>query len=131
MYAQRVAVEPIQALIIQPDNTYEVREISQDPPTRQGLVGGYVERVHTEHADLWFDEGGKIKGYPINWPATWLWWKLCPEMEDVDVIAGPCFVTGRDDDAAYSMPVSQGVVGLFERIMAVIGDQGSSGEPTP
>jgi hypothetical protein len=45
--SQRVAARPIRALIIQPDDSYEVREIAQDIRTFQGLVGGYLEAIST------------------------------------------------------------------------------------
>lgn len=122
-YARPVATKPIRVLVIHPDNTHEVKEIPQDLPTWQQLVGGYLERAHTEHADLWFDEEGKLKGCPVNRAATYLWWKLAPEMEGQDVIQGPCFVTGLDDEAAYSEPVRDEVVELFERISRAITEE--------
>jgi hypothetical protein len=43
VFSERVAARPIRALIIQPDNSYEVREIDQDIQTRQGLLGGDIK----------------------------------------------------------------------------------------
>jgi hypothetical protein len=41
--SQQEAAPPIKAIIIQPDSTYEVREIHQDIRTLQGIVGGHLE----------------------------------------------------------------------------------------
>jgi hypothetical protein len=113
---QRVAARPIRALIIQPDNTYEVREVAQELKTLQGLVGGYVEAVSTDHCTFWCDEEGDFKRQPCNILATYLWWKIDPTMEAKDVLQGSVFATGVADDAADSLPVSDGVIDLFERI---------------
>lgn len=121
--------DSIRVLIIQPDDTYEVREIEHDlPPHMREIIGGWLERVNTEHCDLWFDEEGKLKECPVNQTAkecpvnqtaTWLWWKLAPEFEGRDVLCGPVFVTGPDDGSGYSTSVSDEVIGLYERILAV------------
>jgi Domain of unknown function (DUF3846) len=112
--SQRVAARPIRALIIQPDDSYEVREIAQDNRAFQGLVGGYVEAVSTEHAVFWCD--GKHEELPCNTMATYLWWKISPEMERKDVLQGPVFVTGLPDDASDSLPVPDEVIDLYWRM---------------
>ncbi len=48
--------------------------------------------------------------------ATYLWWKLSPEMEGKDLLQGPVFVTGLTDDASDSLPVPDEVVELYERM---------------
>jgi hypothetical protein len=114
--SQRVAARPIRALIIQPDNTYEVREIEQDIRTVQGLVGGYLEAISTEHCVFWCNEDGKHHELPCNTMATYLWWKANPTMEGVDVLQGTVFVTGPTDDDMDSLPVPDEVVDLFKRM---------------
>jgi hypothetical protein len=115
--SQLVAARPIRALIIQPDNTYEVREIQQDIRTWQRIVGGYIEAVTTDHCNFWCDEDGNYKEQPCNTLATYLWWKISPEMETQDVLQGTVFVTGLDDgDQGDSLPVPDEVVELFVRI---------------
>jgi hypothetical protein len=109
----------MRALIIQPDDSYELREIPQDIATWQGLVGGYVEAVSTEHCVFWCDEDGKGKGLPCNTMATYLWWKIAPEMESRDVLQGSVFVTGQADDDSDSLPVPDEVVDLYERMEQV------------
>lgn len=115
--------ESIRVLIIQPDNTHEVRELVHDLPHMREIIGGWLERVNTEHCDLWFDEEGKLKHCPGNQLATYLWWKLAPEMEGRDSLCGPVFVTGPDDGSGYSTSVSDEVIDLYERILAVF-DEG-------
>jgi hypothetical protein len=112
--SQQVASRPIRALMIQPDNTYEVREIEQDIRTWQRLVGGYIEAVTTDHCIFWCDEDGKYKEQPCNTLATYLWWKISPEMETQDVLQGTVLVTGLDDgDQGDSLPVPDEVLELF------------------
>lgn len=115
----RTMTDSIRVLVIQPDNTYEVRQMEHDLPHMREIIGGWLERASTEHADLWFDEEGKLKGCPFNQLATFLWWKLDPRFEERDVLQGPVFVTGGDDGAGYSTPVSDEVIELFERIAAI------------
>jgi hypothetical protein len=122
--SQQVASRPIQALIIQPDSTYEVRTIEQDIGTRQELVGGCIEAVHTEWATLWCDEDGIRHERPTNDLATYLWWKLNPDMEGVDILRGTVFVTGGGDDKGDSLPVPDEVVQLFERLAQIRREHG-------
>jgi hypothetical protein len=111
---QPVAAPPIRALIIQPDNTYEVREITQDIRTMRELVGGKPEAVPTDHCVLWCND--MREELPCNRMATYLWWKLQPEMEAKDMLAGPVFVTGRADEFGDGLPVPEEVVELYERM---------------
>lgn len=116
--SQRVAARPIRALIIQPDDSYEVLEIGQDIRTLQGIVGGdALEAISTEHAVFWCE--GKNEELPCNTMAIYLWWKLAPEMERQDVLQGPVFVTGHADEASDSLPVPDEVVELYERLEAI------------
>ena len=119
LLSQQEAAPPIQAIIIQPDSSYEVREIQQDIRTWQGLLGGNIEAVHSEWCTLWEDEDGIRHERPTNDLATYLWWKLNPDMEGVDILRGTVFVTGRGDDKGDSLPVSDGVVKLFERLAQI------------
>ena len=80
-----------------------------------GLVGGYIEAVSTDHCIFWRDEG-KLKELPRNTMATYLWWKVNPAMEGRDVLQGPVVVTGVTDDDGDSLPVSDEVVDLYERM---------------
>lgn len=48
--------------------------------------------------------------------ATYLWWKIEPEMASKDVLQGTVFVTGLADDAGDSLPVPDEVVELYERM---------------
>ena len=113
--AQRVAAPPIRTLIIRADNTYEICEIEQDLKTLQGIVGGYVEDMPTQHCVLWRDEESMLKDVPRNMLATFLWWKLCPPVAERVVFQGTVFVTGNAD-GEWALPVPDEVVELFERI---------------
>lgn len=113
-----VKAQPIQVLLIQPDNTFEVREIEEDLPVLQGLVGGYLRVVYTEHATLWVnDDGDRL---PLNPMASYLWWKLQPEMEGVDHIHGTCFVAGpvTDPNNPNTPGCTDEVIDLYLRMEA-------------
>jgi hypothetical protein len=116
VFPERVAARPIRALIVRPDDTYEVREIEQDLRTLQGLLGGYLEAISTAHCVFWTNKEGKLKEMPHNDMATYLWWKANPAMEGVDVLQGPVFVTGLEDDYGESTSVPDDVVDLYERM---------------
>lgn len=108
-----MTTEPIQALIIRPDTSHSVEIIEQDIATLQELVGGYIEAVTTEHAVLWLNEEGKIHGMPINRMATYLWWKLQPEMEGRDHMRGCVLVTGLADPDGDCTPVEPDLLRLY------------------
>lgn len=118
-YPALVTTQAIQVLIIHPDESYELRVIEQDLKTLQGIVGGWIEAIPTEHCVFFADEDGKDKGCPTNTLATYLWWHYRPEMERIDVLSGPIFVTGGDDGQGDSLPVPPEVVETFERIKAI------------
>lgn len=69
----------------------------------QGEVGGYIEAVHGAKTQrlagvtLWINEEGKLKGLPINEPATLLWWDLDPRFAHYDALVGDVVVTGVAD----------------------------------
>lgn len=71
--SQQVVSPPIRALIIQPDNTYEVREIEQDISTFYGIVCGQPELFSTEDCTFWYKRG-QLPGMSLNSMATYLWW---------------------------------------------------------
>lgn len=127
-------VTAIRALLIQPDNTFEIREIDENLRQLQSLVGGYIEPIYTEHATLWVNE--EPHDLPINPMATYLWWKLRPEMEGVDHLRGTCFVTGpvTDPNNPNITPCLDIVIDLYERMEAVRAEEEDGetpGEPSP
>jgi Domain of unknown function (DUF3846) len=115
---KRMEAPPLQALIINPDNTFEVREIGQDLRTFQSIVSGYLEDIPTEHCVFWRDEESMLKDAPTNDLATYLWWKLCPTMEGKAVCQGTVFITGSAE-GEWCEPVPDAVVELFERIEGI------------
>lgn len=123
MYSQQV-LDTIRVLIIQPDDSHETREIDHDLRAVQEVFGDYIQRVKTPHCDIFFDKEGKLKGYPVNMMATYLWWNLYPEAQGVDFIVGPAFVVGLEDDAGYPTPVSDAVIELYGRIEAARREEG-------
>ncbi|MBB5167228.1 DUF3846 domain-containing protein [Mycobacterium sp. AZCC_0083] len=118
-YDLTVAAREIQVLVIHPDATYEVRQISQKLQTFQEILGGYMEPVAVEGATFFCNEEGRIHDLPDNPMATYLWWKLSPEMEGLDRFCGTVIVTGPADDAGDSHPILDSVLDLYRRMEAV------------
>ena len=101
-------------MILRPDGTHEVRKIEQNIRRLQDIVGGYVEAISTDHCLFWSEEADNLKDKPCNTMATYLWWKIAPEMEGRDVLQGTVLVTGPTDEDGDSYPVPQGVIDLFK-----------------
>jgi hypothetical protein len=116
---QQVAAPPIRALIIYPDDTYELRTVKQDLKVLQGLVGGWIEAIPTDAACFWRNEDAEYEGCPVNSLATYLWWTLNPEMEGLEVLRGAIFLTGHDDGRSNSLPVPDEVIEYFDRMQAI------------
>lgn len=114
-YALDVEAKPIQALVIQPDNSYALQEIEQSQRAFQEIVGGYFEVWATESCILWFGEDAP-QTQPCNSMATYLWWKLCPEMEGQGPLCGTVFVTGPADNNTDPTPVPDDIVKLYEHM---------------
>ncbi|QSM01047.1 hypothetical protein SEA_NANOSMITE_2 [Mycobacterium phage Nanosmite] len=118
-YSATVTAPSILALIIQPDGTHEIREVDQSTAVYRQIVGGEPGTVNTQSATFWNIEGGKEQGLPFNSLATYLWWKLQPEMEAVDMLCGTVVVTGPADEAGDSDPVPSAVLDLFGSMAAI------------
>ncbi|AEK09914.1 hypothetical protein FDH96_gp002 [Mycobacterium phage Rey] len=135
-YSATVTAPSIRALVINSDGSYEVREVDQAPQSFREIVGGMTETVTTDHCTLWCNADHKELGLPFNSMASFLWWKLQPEMEGVDALYGPVIVTGLADEAGDSDPVSEALVGFYENMNAirsewVIEDQDPEAGQTP
>lgn len=119
-YKTAVTTRAIRALVIQPDASYEVKEIDQDAATFKQIVGDNIQAVSAGEGAVFFcDEEGKVHGLPRNMMATYLWWKLDETVEGLDDLRGPVIVTGPTDDAGDSYPVMEAVLDLFRRMEAL------------
>lgn len=88
---------PIRALIIRPDLSYAVDLIPQDVTSLQGLVGGYVAAITTSVAMILVCEEAERLGLPLNRMASYLWWKLSPDLEAQAALHGCVIFTGLPD----------------------------------
>ncbi|QNL30711.1 hypothetical protein SEA_ESTES_2 [Mycobacterium phage Estes] len=118
-YSATVTAPSIRALIIQSGGAYEIRNVDQAPQSFRQLLGGATERVETEHCTLWYNANHKELGLPFNSMASFLWWKLQPEMEGVDALYGSVIVTGLADEAGDSDPISDAMVNYYENMNAI------------
>jgi hypothetical protein len=65
--------------------------------TMRTTVGGYIERVSLELADMYINEDGKMHNLPANVRATWLAWheqSIAPN----DFIVGDAILFGKADE---------------------------------
>jgi hypothetical protein len=124
--AAAIKANSIQTVIIKADDTFEVRVLPQDIRTWRELVGGYVEAYSGEDCTFWFDEDANFKGSPRNVLATFLWWKLCPEIAERAVLKGTVLITGPADEYGDSLPVDPTVVELFQQIVQIYREYGLS-----
>lgn len=108
---------PVRALIVQPDTSYEIRVIDQSGSGMEGIVGGTVAPISTEHCTFWYERTDVDR--PCNILATYLWWKLDPAMETKGLLEGTVVITGPSTDDMESLPIPHNVVDLFERIAAI------------
>lgn len=64
--------------------------------TMRKAVGGYIERVSLELADMYINENGKVHNLPANVRATWIAWheqSIAPD----DFIVGDAILFGKAD----------------------------------
>lgn len=123
-YSQIATAQPIRALIIQPDDSYKVRVIQQATYTFRRLVGGHFDSVSTEHCTFFCNQHGQRAGLPHgNRMATYLWWQTQPEVEDRAMLRGSVFVTGLADEHGHSLPVSDEMVALYERMEQILTEE--------
>ena len=80
--------------------------------SQQAIVGGYLQVVAATHSEkgvpavnVWCDEEGKLKDYPVNRRATAIWYALSPEMAGRDVLSRTVFFTGGADEEGNLLPV--------------------------
>lgn len=104
----------MKALVITPEGTTTVEEITPDLDTLQKLVGGYIEAAPTDGSvTVYVNEEGKVYGLPINEVGTRLYYKLAPFMEGVDILVGTIVILGAPDDEGEDTPVPDSVLGLL------------------
>lgn len=108
-------------LVIEPDGRGEVRELDQDLPVLQGLVGGYLEAQYARWDEdgvptvtFFFNEEGIREQLPVNPAATALWHYLNPEMVGVGPLLGTVVVTGGPDENSDIRSVPQEVITTWE-----------------
>ncbi|SKM17063.1 Domain of uncharacterised function (DUF3846) [Mycobacteroides abscessus subsp. massiliense] len=108
--------ERIKALLIRPDETYELIHVCSDGSALHKLVADPVDSVNTTTATLWRARPSKIHRPPMNKMATYLLWKVDPSTEAAETIYGTCLVTGRADEFGNSEPVPDDIVDLYAAI---------------
>ncbi|ATN93965.1 hypothetical protein J4U01_gp002 [Mycobacterium phage Kumao] len=114
--------KPIDMLVIEPDGTGKVRELSQDIRTLQGLVGGYLEALYARRDEdgrptvtFLFNEEGMIHKLAPNPSATMLLHYLEPDLIGRVFLLGTVIVVGGADDESDMLPVPPEVVAVWER----------------
>lgn len=93
----------IRVLVVAPGKKPEVKTISRELESLQGIVGGYIEAVYPweDEAAIICNEEGKVLGMDFNRA-------LCDETGDVyDVVAGTFIIAGTGDCAFTSLTDEQ------------------------
>lgn len=103
---------PIEVLIVRQDESYRIDKLPNDIKRLSHLVGGHLQAKTTKTATFWFNSHGKREKMPINYMATYLWWKLDPASESQDTINGPCVITGPANDSLEATDVYPDVLDL-------------------
>lgn len=113
---------PIEAIIINPNDTFEIKVIDQDLRTmREQIGGGYLEvAANEDQVTIWCDEEGKVHGQPLNRLATYAWWKLQPYMEGVDHLRGIVMILGGVDGNGDCYSVHPEVKRLVQALSAAL-----------
>jgi Domain of unknown function (DUF3846) len=124
-HSAAIEANAIHTLIIKADDTFEVRVLPQDIRIWHE-VGGHVEAWSGEDCTFWFNEDGKRDELPRNVLATFLWWKLCPEIAEQAVLKGTVLITGPADEYGDSLPLDPTVVELFHQIVQIYREYGLS-----
>lgn len=91
----------IQALVIRPDQAYEVRKLDDKPSAYRKLVGDTDGTFEVANITIWCsNEPG-----PFNSMASFLWWKLEPAIAELERLDGTVVITGLPDEAGYPTPL--------------------------
>lgn len=96
----KTGADAIDVLLVEPGQYPRPATIGTDLESMQEAVGGYIEAVYPfeDPVAIVCDEEGKIDGSPLNRA-------LRNEDGDItDVIAGPFFICGIDEDSFTSLP---------------------------
>lgn len=96
-------------LIVQPDGTGELTDLTGDDDYRKVIGGGFVQMLQGGSCFALVDEDGKLMGEPTNPLATVLAMKLGYESVPPDFLAGTViFTSGVVDE--HSVDISEHVI---------------------
>ena len=115
----------VQALVIQPDGTFEYRTLPTGYPTfvESFLGQGYLECLYpTSEIVFWFDEEGgpMFKNLDRNYLATNLFHALGDlRLQHGDVVCGPVAITGRYREEMRDCPPE--VTSVFNEVLKGVG----------
>lgn len=94
---------PVRALVIHPNDTYEVRErFEPELAALNQVVGGYIEGVQFSGWHMYVNEEGKLHGLPRNEAATMLAHHY--GLSRSDMIVGSVIVFGNHRDLEGDAP---------------------------
>ncbi len=112
----RETVTPIRALVIRPDESWEVIEVLPELDAMIAVVGGYLERVTCRMAAFYLDEDGKTKAQPPNAAAT-VFARYCGlGLAPDDIMVGTVMVLGSAvSGVGDETPVTDETLDLWTR----------------
>ncbi|WP_458316481.1 DUF3846 domain-containing protein [Mycolicibacterium brisbanense] len=106
----------VQALIIRPDKTYEVRQLDYKPGTYRSLIGNVDGTFEVANITIWCSNE---PGLPFNSMASFLWWKLEPAIAELERLDGTVIVTGRPDEGGYATDLPANVLETYRNLEGV------------
>jgi len=95
----------IEAVIIEPGGEVRVEQLQRGCEPLQRLVGGWIEAVYSDTADLtfWINEEGKLIGLEPNMLGTACW--LGTNVDANDTLCGTVVITGGVDDEGETLTI--------------------------
>jgi hypothetical protein len=91
--------QPIHFMVIMPDGSITVADLTLSMTEMQTLVGGDFEMLPAPDSlpvKMFANTDGKLKGLPPNWKATSL---LRSKLRNDEFLVGPIVITGLPNDS--------------------------------
>lgn len=104
----------IQALVIRPDQAYEVRKLDDKPSAYRKLVGDTDGTFEVANITIWCSN----RSGPFNSMASFLWWKLEPAIAELERLDGTVVITGLPDEAGYPTPLPDNILETYRNLEA-------------
>jgi hypothetical protein len=121
-------------LLVTPDKSEVLDTTITLPHLRTLIGGGYLEAIYGWHPNgewcCYIDEEGKLKGLPVNQPASMLAAQAGWPGAMSDYLCGPAVFVGPTDDEGYDTEVPQWLIEEARTVGSVSDKTGKRGDAT-